>query len=122
MDVKSALIIVVFLSLLDIVFTHEILKIHIRRNPNDKNWPELEMNRNAKWVFKRYGLGITSLMLNIAHSLILMTIFFGFVYIFNWDLAFFVYTILGGLAFVNISHYEHYKRLKNDQYPYNQRK
>jgi hypothetical protein len=41
-----------------------------------------------------------------------MVIFFGTIYEFGFDMAFFVYAAFGGLTAINISHYEHYRRLK----------
>ncbi len=112
MNVKSAFLIVVILQFMDIVYTYKILKLYRIYNPEDKDWPDLEFNRNARWVFKKYGLGKKSFIINIIHSAILMTTFFGMIYILNFDIVFFVYAAFGGLAFVNISHYEHHKRLK----------
>ena len=112
MNVKLAFIVVVILQFLDIVYTYSILKLYISYNPEDKDWADLEFNKSARWVFKKYGLGKKSFIINVVYTAILMLIFFSTVYILNFDMKFFVYATFGGLAVVNISHYEHYKRLK----------
>lgn len=122
MDVKAALIIVAFLSLLDITFTQKILAMYRKYNPKDENWADLEINRSARRIYKKYGLGNKSLIIQIIHAAVLMTTFFGLIYIFDFDLEFFAYAALGALTFVNISHYEHYKRLKKELYPYKENK
>jgi len=112
MNVKSAIVAIAFLQLLDIIFTYKILSIYIKLNPEDKNWPELEFNKRARDVFKKYGLGKTGFMIQIISTTIIMSTFFAMIYILNFDLEFFTYAIFGGLTYVNIHHYNHYYKLK----------
>ncbi len=112
MNVKFIFIIVVILQSLDIVFTYRILKIYRLYNPEDKDWADLEFNKSARWIFKKYGLGNKSFIINVIYTAILMMIFFATIYMLKFDIEFFVYATFGGLLVVNISHYEHYKRLK----------
>ena len=112
MDVKFAFVAVIILSLLDIIFTYKILKLYRIYNPEDKDWSDLEFNKSTRLVLKKYGLGKKSFIINIVHTAVLMTVFFGGVYILGLDIVFFVYAAFGGYAFVNISHYAHYQRLK----------
>ncbi len=112
MDVKAAFIIVIILQFLDISFTFKILSMYRKYNPEDKDWADLEFNKTARLIFKKFGLGKKSFILNIITTSFYMTLIFGLVYILNFDMQFFVYAAFGGLAFLNVSHYEHYKRLK----------
>lgn len=112
MNVKLAFIVVVILQFLDIVYTYRILKLYRLYNPGDKDWADLEFNKSARWIFKKYGLGKRSFIINTIYTAILMIIFFATIYILGFDIEFFVYAVFGGLLVVNISHYEHYKRLK----------
>lgn len=112
MDVRFAFVIVVILQFLDIVYTYRILKLYRLYNPEDKDWADLEFNKSARWIFKKHGLGKKSFIINTIYTAILMIVFFTSVYIFGFDMTFFAYAILGGLTFVNISHYDHYRRLK----------
>lgn len=112
MDVKFAFIGVVILSFIDIVYTYKILRLYRIYNPKDKDWPDLEFNKSARWIFKKYGLGKKSFIINVIHSAILMAVFFGTIYILDFDIIFFVYAVFGGLTFVNISHYAYYQKLK----------
>ena len=112
MNVRLAFVVVIILSFLDIVYTYKILRLYRIYNPEDKDWPDLEFNNSARWILKKYGLGKKSFIINVVHTVILMTVFFGAIYILSLDMEFFVYAAFGGLAFVNISHYMHYERLK----------
>ena len=112
MDVRFAFVVVIILSFLDIVYTYKILKLYRIYNPEDKDWSDLEFNRSARWILKKYGLGKKSFIINIIHTAVLMTVFFGTIYMLDLDIIFFVYAAFGGLTFVNISHYAHYKKLK----------
>lgn len=112
MDVKTTFIIVIFLQFLDISFTFKILSMYRQYNPEDKDWYDLEFNKTARLIFKKFGLGKKSFILNIITTSFYMTLVFGLIYILNFDMEFFVYAAFGGLTFLNVSHYEHYKRLK----------
>ena len=112
MNVKFIFIIVIILQSLDIIYTYRILKLYRLYNPEDKDWADLEFNKSARWIFNKYGLGKKSFIINTVYTAILMIIFFTMIYILGFDMEFFVYATLGGLLVMNISHYEHYKRLK----------
>ena len=112
MDVIFAFVVVIILSFLDIVYTYKILRLYRIYNPEDKDWSDLEFNKSARWVLKKYGLGKKSFIISIVHTAILMTVFFGGIYMLGLDIVFFVYAAFGGLAFVDISHYMHHERLK----------
>jgi len=112
MDVGFALFVVIFLQFLDIWFTHRILSLYRRVNPEDEDWADLEFNKNARLIFKKYGLSKTSFAMQIISTSVLMIVFFGMIYIFDFDLTFFVYAAFGALTYVNIHHYAHYEKLK----------
>ena len=112
MNVELAFVMVVILQFLDIVFTYKILSLYRIYNPEDKDWADLEFNKNTRWILQKYGLGKKSFIISVIYTAILMTIFFTTIYILDFDIVFFVYAIFGGLTYLNISHYEHYKRLK----------
>lgn len=112
MSIEFAFIVVVILQFLDIIYTYRILKLYRLYNPEDKDWADLEFNKSARWIFKKYGLGKKSFIINVIYTVILMIVFFTSIYILKLDMTFFVYAAFGGLLFVNISHYEYYKRLK----------
>lgn len=112
MNVKFAFIIVVILQSLDIMYTYMILKLYRLYNPGDKDWADLEFNKSARWIFKKYGLGKKSFIINTIYTAILMIVFFTTIYMLKFDMEFFVYASFGGLSVINISHYGHYRRLK----------
>ena len=86
----------------------------MKLNPDDDEWADLEFNKSARLIFKKYGLSKKSFIMQIISSLFFITIFFGTIYIFNFDLEFFVYSAFGGVAYVNIHHYAHYEKLKEE--------
>lgn len=114
MNIYLAIIIMAILSILDNIFTYKILAIYRKNNPEDKNWADLEINKTARLIFKKYGLSKKSFVIQIITTFIFVIVFFGLIYIFNFDLEFFVYAAIGALAMVNIIHYEYYKRSKNN--------
>lgn len=112
MDVKSALVIVVILQFMDISFTHKILSMYRKLNPEDENWADLEINKSARRIFKMYGLTKASFIMQAISSAIFLIVFFGMIYILSFDLQFFAYAAFGGLTYVNVHHYSEYTRLK----------
>lgn len=112
MNVRFVLVFVIILQFLDIAFTYKILSMYRKLHPEDENWADLEFNKNARRTLKRYGLGKRSFIIQVISTAILMTTFFGGIYILDFDLEFFVYACFGGLTYVNISHYGHYEVYK----------
>lgn len=86
MDVKFAFIVVVILQSLDIVYTYRILKLYRLYNPEDKDWTDIEFNKSARWIFKKYGLGKKSFIINVIHTTILMVVFFTTIYTLEFDI------------------------------------
>lgn len=120
MNIYFTFALIIILLLLDNIFTYKILTIYRKYNPEDENWADLEINDTGRLILKKYGLTKKSFVIQIITTAILTTTFFGLIYIFDFDIEFFVYATFGGLVVTNYIHYTYYKRLKNRSYPYNE--